>query len=223
MRAGAARPGATPGTISGTISGTAPASAARFGSLALPAIMERFAGRRDCRVLDLGPSFGANVEFFSRCASRIVIEDLYRTLAALGGPHSGPDRSCCPLYEALLPYREPHRPPESAEPFDLILLWNLLDYLEREDIRRLSDHLAALSRRGTLLYALVSTRQRIPETPDDYKIADDNSLTALPTATAQRDGPRHSQVRLLELMRKLRVQRSFLLRDGMQEYLFEPA
>ncbi len=209
MRAGAAKQDA------------APVSAARFGSLALPAIMERFGGRDDCRVLDLGPSFGANVEFFSRCASRVFIEDLYRTLAALHQPHQQSHQDadgplCCPLFDALLPYRD-------EKPFDLILLWNLIDYLQRDDIRRLSDHLATISRRGTLLYALVSTRSRIPETPDDYKIADDNSLIALPTAAAQRDGPRHSQVRLLELMRKFRVQRSFLLRSGLQEYLFEPA
>lgn len=197
----------------------APASPTRFSSLALPAIMERFASRHDCRVLDFGASFGANVEFFSRCASKIVIEDLYRTLVALGQPHSGPDRRYCPLFDTLLPYRDP---PRHGEPFDLILLWNLLDHIDREDIRRLSDHLAAIGRRGTLVYALVSTRQRIADTPDDYKIADGNALIALPTSPVQREGPRHSQVRLLELMRGFRVQRSFLLRDGLQEYLFEP-
>jgi hypothetical protein len=177
--------------------------------------MERFAGRGDCRVLDLGPSFGANVEFFSRCASRISIEDLYRTLLGLGPPGDGAEHPYCPLFDALLPYRQ-------EEPFDLVLLWGLLDHLDREEIRRLSSHLAAIGRRGTLVYALVSTRQRIPARPDDYKIADGNGLVALPTTDVQRDGPRHSQVRLLELMRGFRVQRSFLLRDGLQEYLFEP-
>lgn len=192
----------------------APASEVRFSSLAMGVLIEHVGRRRDCCVLDLGPGFGANVDFLSQFSSRIFIEDLHQTLASIGRPYSGADRIYCPLYPVLLPYHEQAQ-------FDLVLLWNLLDYLDRDDIRRLVSHLAGLSRRGTLLYGLVSTRQKIPDTPASYKIADPGNLICLPTALAQRDGPRHSQVRLLELMRGFRVKRSFLLRNGMQEYLFE--
>ena len=191
-----------------------PASDAQFSSLALGMLMEHVGGRRDCRVLDLGPGFGANVEFLSRFSSRLFIEDLYRTLTSIGHPYTGADRVYCPLFQALLP--DPGR-----THIDLVLLWDLLDYLDRDDIRRLSAHIAALGRSGTLLYGLVSTRQKIPETPASYKIVDAGNIVCRPTSTGQRDGPRHSQVRLLELMRGFRVKRSFLLRNGMQEYLFE--
>lgn len=193
-----------------------PAPEAPFASLALALLREQFGERRDCRVLELGPGIAANIGFLTRFCSRLSVEDLHRTLTALGEPYSGQHRLYCPLFRALLPRGE-------QAPFDLALLWNLLDYLERDDIRRLSDHLAALGKRGMLLYAMVSTRSRIPASPSDYRIVDDGSLVRLPTTAQERDGPRHSQVRLLEQLRGFRVKRSFLLRNGVQEYLFEKA
>src|SRR5690606_38926970 len=106
-------------------------------------------------------------------------------------------------------------------PFDMILLWNMLDYLDRGDIGRLSRQLAELCRPGTLIYGLVSTRPQIPVTPTNFKIVDQGNLIYQYTATTQRAGPRYGQVKLLESMPGFRVKRSFLLRNGMQEYLFE--
>jgi len=186
----------------------------RFASLALGALVEYAAPRRDCCVLDLGPGIGANVEFLSAFSSRMCIEDLYQTLFAIGHPFSGEARTYCPVYEMLLPY-------QGQTPFDLILLWNMLDYLDKDDIRRLSAYLGRLSKRGTLMYALVSTRRTIPATPPTYKILDGGNLCGRSTSTAQAECPRHSQVRLVEWMRGWRVKRSYLLRNGMQEYVFE--
>ena len=194
----------------------APAAEARLNSLALGMVLDHVGARRDCCVLDLGPGFGANVEFLSQFAKRIVIEDLYRTLAEIAQPFTGPDRVYSPVYEALLPYG-------GQNPFDVILLWDLLDYLDRDDIRRLGRHLARLCHRGSLVIALISTRQKIPLTPANFKIVARDGLRCEHTATAERDCPRHSQLRLLELMPGFRVKRSFLLRGGLQEYLLQPA
>lgn len=185
-------------------------------SLAMDVLAKHIHGRRDCSVLDLGPGFGANIEFLSRFATKICVEDLYHTLSALGEPFSGERRLYCPVYETLLPYRDHVQ-------FDVILLWNLLDYLDRDDIRRLAAHLATLSRRGTLVYAMISIRPKIPATPTNFKIVDEHNLIHQQTTGAQRDCARYTQVKLLEWMRQFRVKRSFLLRNGMQEYLLEPA
>lgn len=185
-------------------------------SLAMDVLTKHIGRRRDCRMLDLGRGFGTNIDFLSRFATKICIEDLYHTLASLGHPFTGEKRIYCPVYETLLPYRDQTR-------FEVIFLWNLLDYLDREDIRRLAAHLAALSNRETLIYAIISIRSKIPETPTNFKIIDEKSLVYQQTTAALRDGPRHSQIKLLEWMHQFRVKRSFLLRNGMQEYLFEPA
>ena len=194
----------------------ATADEGRLNSLALGVLMEHVGDRRDCCVLDLGPGFGANVEFLSRFAKRIVIEDFYRTLAEIAEPFTGDDRLYCPVYETLLPYG-------GQNPFDVILLWDLLDYLDRDDIRRLARHLQRLCHRGSLIVAMISTQHKIPLIPANFKIVGQDGLSRESTTTAQRDCPRHSQVRLLELMPGFRVKRSFLLRGGMQEYLLGPA
>jgi hypothetical protein len=185
-------------------------------SLAMDVLAKHIHGRRDCSVLDVGRGFGANIEFLSRFATKICIEDLYHTLTALGERFTGEQRNYCPLYEHLLPYR-------GQVVFDVIFLWNLLDYLDRDDIRRLAAHLATLSRRGTLVYAMISIRPKIPATPTNFKIVDEHNLIYQQTTTAQRDCPRYTQIKLLEWMHQFRVKRSFLLRNGTQEYLLEPA
>lgn len=204
-----------------TSAGAAPQGAAErpaemvCNTLAMDVLAKHVHGRRDCCVLDVGRGFGANIEYFSRFATRICVEDLYPTLSALGEPISGEHRSYCPLYDQLLPWR-------GQLTFDAIFLWNLLDYLDRDDIRRLAAHLATLSRRGTLIYAMISIRPKIPATPTNFKIVDDQNLIYQPTTAIQRDCPRHTQVKLLEWMPAFRVKRSFLLRNGIQEYLLEP-
>lgn len=184
-----------------------------FGSQALSAVLEHLGQRRNC-ILDLGRSFGANFDFLSPFASRIVIEDLYQGLEALDQPFSGPDRRCSPVFDGLIPSPGDDR-------YDLVLLWNLLDYLDRADIARLAARLAACSRPGSLFYALVSIQARIPATPTQFKITGRDRLLYRYTANTDIDGPRHNQVRLTEAMPGFVVRRTYLLRNGMQEYLFE--
>lgn len=192
------------------------AAEARLNSLAMGVLREHAGRRRDCRVLDVGPGLGANFDFLSQFSKRIVFEDLYRTMATLGEPFSGEGRIYCPVYDGLLPYR-------GQAAFDIVLLWDLLDYLDLDDIRRLSRHLAELCQRDSLIYGLVGTGAKMASTPTRFHILDKDSLLCREAGTAQRDCPRLTQVRLLELMRGFRVRRSFLLRSGRQEYLFEPA
>jgi hypothetical protein len=196
-------------------SGAAIVSEERFASLAMGTIVERAGARRDCRVLDLGPGIGANVEFLSAFSSRIFIEDLYQTLSSIG-PFTGDARAYCPVFSGLLPYL-------GQKPFDLIFLWSLLDYLDRDDIQRLASHLIGISTRGTLIHALISTRRSMPAMPETFKIIDNSNLCGRRVSAAEIACPRHSQVRLLEWMRGLRAKRSYLLRNGMQEYIFEVA
>ena len=185
-----------------------------FTSLALGLLVDKIAGRRPCRVLELGPAFGANVEFLSQFSSKICIEDLYQTLASFDPSFNGDQSTFCPVYEALLPYHEDTR-------FDVILMWDLLDYLDGHNIRRLMRHLRRFCHRGTLLYALVSTRPNIPATPTRFRILGKDKLLYQTTTTEERPCPRYRQGTLLELLRSFRVERSYLLRNGVQEYLFE--
>lgn len=191
----------------------AAADAAPFASLALQALVERLGTRPDCHVLDLGPGIGANMEFLLRIASHLHVADLHDTLLSFDAPVHGSERACCPIFPALLPAASGRR-------FHLAMAWTLLDYLDRDDLPRLARHLGSIGAPGMLMHALVSTRARIPQAPPVLRI-ENGGLRAQPRSENEREGPRRGQVRLLELLPGFRVARTFLLRNGLQEYLFE--
>lgn len=191
----------------------AAADAAPFASLALQTLVERLETHDSCHVLDLGPGIGANMEFLLGIASHLHVADLYDTLLGFDAPFHGPGRACCPVFPGLLPTTSGRR-------FHLVMAWTLLDYLDRDDLPRLARHLGDIGAPGMLMHALVSTRARIPQTPPVLRI-ENGGLRSEPHAAAESDGPRQGQVRLLERLPGFRVARTFLLRNGLQEYVFE--
>lgn len=182
-------------------------------SLALNVLFHQLRPDRKYNLLDLGPALGANVEFFSQFSCKIYIEDLYRTLTSFDflSPEDG--FSYDAVFEYLLPYRKNTR-------FDVILAWDLFNYLERDEFLFLMRHLTKFSHTGTLLFALFSTSKHIPEKPINFKIVDNESLLYENNSSVLRPCPQYSQSDLQHLMPNFRVCNSFILRHGIKEYLF---
>lgn len=193
----------------------AASDAAPFRSLALDAAIEKLHGGNNGRcVLDLGPGVGANIEFLLGVASRVQVADLFDALSSLGCASSDSgERSCCPVFSELLPTQGERR-------FDLVLAWTLLDHIHPDDLTQLARHLMATGSPRLLVHALISTRPRIPRIPYTFRI-EQGGLRALSRTAEECEGPRQNQVRLLERLPGFRVVRSVLLRNGLQEYLFE--
>lgn len=187
--------------------------AAPFASLALQTLVERLGTHPACHALDLGPGIGANMEFLLGIATHLHVADLHDTLQSFDPPLHGHERVCCPVFPGLLPA-------VSGRRFHLVMAWTLLDYLDRDDLPQLARHLGNIGAPGMLMHALVSTRARIPQTPPVLRI-ENGGLRSEPSSAAEREGPRQGQVRLLERLPGFRVARTFLLRNGLQEYVFE--
>lgn len=182
-------------------------------SLALNIVLRQLRLQRNHNILDLGAAFGANVDFFSRFSCRIYIEDLYRTLILFDffSPEDGVNYA--DVFEYLLPYgKETY--------FDVILAWDLFNYLERPEYLHLTRHLSKYCRTGSFLFALISTRKHIPEKPTNYKIMDQQTLLYENSSAVLRPCPRYEETDLRHLMPDFRVCNSFLLRNGIKEYLF---
>jgi hypothetical protein len=113
----------------------------------------------------------------------------------------------------LLPYPQETR-------FDIVLSWDLFNYLERDIVRQLAVYLARFCHQGTVLYALISTARTIPDKPVLYKIVDASNLVYESRSQALRPCPRYHDQDLRHLLPGFRVYNSFLLRNGMKEYLF---
>jgi len=185
-----------------------------FRSPGLEAVAGRLREDRKQHILDLGPACGPNVGFFSRVPCKIYVEDLYHGLARL--PPRGED--------------DPPRSPSDLEPFlthdrrvrfDIILGWDLLDYLERDVIGALVAHLREFSRRGTMLFILTSVRDHIPAEPGRFIITgEDNRLLYEPYLPPTRKNPQYTPLAFERMMVGFHLLHSFMLTNGMQEYVF---
>ena len=183
-------------------------------SLALNVLFHQIRRKdRKYNILDLGPAFSANVDFFSQFLCSIQIEDFYRTLNSFDffSPENGVNYDA--IYDYLLPYSKNSH-------FDVILTWDIFNYLERDQFKYLVRHLSKFCRSGTLLLALISTLKHIPENPINFKIVDSQSLIYQTSSTVLLPCPQYQETDLNQLMSSFRVCNSFLLRHGMKEYLF---
>lgn len=182
-------------------------------TLALGQVLQEIERRRRPRVLDLGPALGASVEFLARYSVQLFIADLYRSVRSSTGQLPPDAARLQRVLEEQLPV------PEDG-PFDLVLAWDLLNYFAADQLAALGQHLGSLCRPGGQLFALVATRGPIGDRPMTFEILARDTLRYGSTAAAQRPSPGYRETALERLLEAFAVQTSYLLRNGMQEYIF---
>jgi len=182
-------------------------------ALALNILLNQIRPDRKTTILDLGPAVGQNLDALSVGPCRFYIEDLFETLNSFDylAPEDG--FSLETVFSYLLPFPKHCR-------FDLILAWDIPNYLERESFRCLMLHLGRFCRPGTLLYCLISTGKLMPESPYRFRIMDTETLVYENRSSVLRTSPRYEATDLGQAMPRFRVYSSFVLRNGYREYLF---
>lgn len=186
-------------------------------SLALPLCLRRLNGTEKTVVLDLGPARQENVGFFCGHSCRLFIGDLYSSLVAAGAIGQ-PE----PASEFASACRAALDLPESTR-LDLILTWDLFDYLEPSQISELAKVLHPHVAPTTALYGSVSYLSRIPARPGVFSLLSSDRLAYRPSTIAQRQAPRHKEPQLKRALSGFQIDRTFLLRHGHTEYLFRGA
>ncbi len=180
-------------------------------SLGLNTTLRLLREDRDVSILDLGPALGANVEFWSRYQSRLYIQDFYRGYTR--GSAENPDAPGSDIISSLLEL-------SNETTFDVVLAWDLFNYLSLEALETLIRSLSPHCRPGTALFALISSQAQISATPTLFRIMDMESLGYEPTSQETRQCSRHQPRDLAKVMGRFQVSSSFLLRNGVQEYVF---
>jgi 2-polyprenyl-3-methyl-5-hydroxy-6-metoxy-1,4-benzoquinol methylase len=183
-------------------------------TLALAVLFRQLRTDRKYHILDFGSASGANIDFLSRYPCRITVEDLHHTLASFdifAGRESASDYQT--IIEYLFPYQADTR-------FDIILAWDVLNYLERSVLEHLMAHIMKFSHNGTVLHAMISTARHIPDKPAQHRILDEANLLCQNDCAVLRPAPRYTEIDLKHMMAGFRVYSSYLLRNGMKEYLF---
>lgn len=163
-------------------------------------------------MLDLGPAIGRNVQYLGRFAPKIHIADLFATLKGFEARRD-PDQS---RFGKIL---DRDLPPPGGPPIDLIFAWDLFNYLERPLLTLLSERLSGLCRRESLLLALIANKPQIPDSPTRFLIIDADTLRYESKSRSIRQAPQYKEPDLDRLMPSFEVETSFLLRNGIQEYV----
>lgn len=167
-------------------------------------------------VLDLGRARGGTVDLFSRYRCRLDIADLPSRLADLPGleDDGGP--------AALEGWLDGLLPPARGETVDLVLCWNLLNYLPAGVIEALGRRLAERASPRARLHALIEYQAtRMPAIPASFAPAGLELLAdAAEGDPAAIPAPRYSPKELEKRLPGFSSEKTMLLGNGMQEYLY---
>ena len=184
-----------------------------FETYSSPGLDEALRGVPDdgsCKVLDLGPSVADNVEFVSSFASYLQIVDaIDRSPAADTAEGAGFGR-----LSTLQSLFDQHR-----RSFNLVLVWDVLNYLSTDQAERLIQAVAELCLPNARLHAIVFATDTMAAVPNRYRIVDSARLTYEPGTTELRGVPNLPPAAVEKLLKGFRVEHSFVLQHGVHEYV----
>jgi trans-aconitate methyltransferase len=163
-------------------------------------------------VLDLGAATTANIEFLSELQCKVYVEHLASTLDEINA--SGEASATTAANEQLLPF-------SPGLHFDVVLAWDLLNYLESHALDALITRLTPFCKRETLLFALIFTGRQMPAAPLVFKISGEDRLRYELNSARMRPGPQYTTPTLLKKLPGFSVVRAYLLQNNIQEYVLK--
>jgi hypothetical protein len=163
-------------------------------------------------VLDLGAAHSATIRALGKYRCRLEIVDLADGLDSLNGEVD--PRRIRQRAEALLPQRH-------GEPTDVVLCWDLINYLNQPALNAVMECIALRCKRGALAHGLVYySAKAMPERPSTFLPVDDQRIVQHIHPGRERPAPRYTPEDLARCMPRYNVERGRLLRNDMQEFLF---
>ena len=163
-------------------------------------------------ILDLGAAVGTNVEYFSQFNCQLRIEDLFQNVSSLNTAAAQGIGWATEQARRLFSYGDDMR-------FDVVLAWDLFNYLEPVALQALMSYLSRFCQSGTLLFVLVYTRKEMAKEPINFTIIDQATITLKQASGEQRPCPQYTLGELQKRLPGFKVVRAFLLQNGMQEFV----
>ncbi len=184
-----------------------------LGSPAFASLVEILEGQPEQKyhVLDLAAASGNHIEFFSRFRCRYRVGDALDSLSKLSMPEADEDALD---FEQILPL-------DPSNKLDLVLAWDGLNYLSKDLLLLLSKHLLRQCKPGTWMHAFVYTRGDMAAKPNKFKILSSSTMIREADMNQVVGAPCYAQRILEQAMPGFRTVQSRLLKNGLQEYLFQ--
>lgn len=174
----------------------------------LPMICRLVREEPGCNLVDLGTSSTDNCMLFSRAGARVFIDTSCKNL-----------RSEVVLKSELTPADIDAVFAYCPDAIDVLLFWNILDYLSLEAVDYLMHRISKVMRPGGLLYAMVSQQRYIPSHPAAINIIEENRLQ-FRYGALDKEGPHYAPKQLEQRMPGFRIEKLYLMQNGVQEHLF---
>lgn len=176
-------------------------------------------------LLDLGPVWQNTITFFVERGFKVYADDLLRDWKEFLTVEEQ-------RLHAILPGQDASEmtPESRAERFlklhvqyprgnfDAMLIWDLLDYLDRPLVKRLVEHLTDLLRPGGVVLAMFHNRK--PQAFHRYRIHDAQNLELIPAHSLFQVQQTLQNREIQDLFRSFRTTKSFVGRDQLREVLF---
>ncbi len=178
----------------------------------LTAIFNELKKSKHNRVLDLGPMSAANFSFFSQLSCKIHFENLDEFIVEHGSLSAS--NQIYHLERYLLEHKE-------EEKFDVILSWDLFNYLELEAIEALLNKLKKYCKPNTLLHMIKYMKSEIPAIPRKFNINDSRFVNLSEEAHSLRRIPQHNTAQLLKKIPQYFMHNTLVNLEGMQPGLAE--
>lgn len=179
-------------------------------SPALTEILAALDPEEPVRVLDLGPALQTNLEYYATIGNRVRIVPLLRN-DGLEGLRALDAEAFTDMLDRLLPTG-------NAE-FDLILMWDLLNYLVDDQPSILARHLATIAHPGAKIHVMIITAETMPTEPARYEILEAGRLSYRSATNGRTAAPDPPPAKVERWLKPFRVERSFLLRHGVREFI----
>ncbi|MGD8429416.1 MAG: hypothetical protein PVH31_03340, partial [Ectothiorhodospiraceae bacterium] len=160
----------------------------------LASVFERLREGRRWVILDLGPALPGNLGLFHHFRCRLTVADATSELtSAVRSDDAEPDP------RALAGHLARVIPDPGREPWDLVLFWDLVNYLPRPVLAALMAHIAGNLRQGSLVHCFVeSSRPQMPPEPGVFAIQPEFRLRRIGAAEPTRPSPRYSHWDLVQ-------------------------
>ncbi len=162
-------------------------------------------------LLDLGPVVGSNVNFFGEQLNcKVYIEDLFADLER----HLREDKL------EVFPEFLARRFSLEDGSVDGVLLWDLLDYLDRRSAQALAPRLVSLMRPDAALLGFFGTAAQSNQGFTKFIVVDEEHVRhrPYPSSAARQRSPQNRDI--IKMFDGLRVSDSFLLQNNLREILF---
>lgn len=176
-------------------------------------------------LLDLGPVWQNTITFFVERGFKVYADDLLRGWKEFLTVEEQRLRAILPGQDAseMTPESRAERFLKSnvryeRGTFDALLIWDLLDYLDRPLVKRLVEHLTDLLRPGGVVLAMFHNRK--PEAFHRYRIFDAQNLELITTPPLFPVQQTLQNREIQDLFRSFRTTKSFVGRDQLREVLF---